>query len=129
MSTRDVSVYDIATKAKEALQENDRTQQQRKQSGAAQKCKQFINQRQKQWNLELQKYNMLKLRVLYDLLPETSDTEHNDTDDYTEARKILLRTMQKKVDKMKQSEKWTERSPKDHYYILNVDIVEVPYIA
>ena len=72
---------------------------------------------------------MLKLRVLYDLLPETSDTEHNDTDDYTEARKILLRTMQKKVDKMKQSEKWTERSPKDHYYILNVDIVEVPYIA
>lgn len=143
MSRSNVPVRDIALAAKKAMEENDINKQEIDQFKVAETCKNFIIQREREWRREAEKYNMLKLCVLYDLLPPTSDVVENtldadgventqdadgveNTEDaYIEPRKILLRRMQQQVDKMRQSERWNLNSPKDHYFILNVKIGEV----
>ena len=143
MSRSNVSVGDIAFAAKKAMEENDINKQDIVQFKVAETCKKFIIQREKEWKREAEKYTMRKLCVLYNLLPRTSnvaentldadgventldaDVVENTQDAYIEPRKILLRRMQQQVDKMRQSERWNRNSPKDHYFILNVEIGEV----
>jgi hypothetical protein len=143
MSTSNVSVSYIAKKAKEATEEKDTDKQGTDQNRLAQICRNFIIERENEWRRDAEKYNMVKLCVLYHLLPPTSnddentrdadvvqntrdaDVVQNTRDPYIELRKILLRRMQQKVDNMRQSERWTKDSPNDHYFILNVKIGEV----
>ena len=134
MSGSNVSVGYIALKAKEATEEKNRNKQGKDQSELAKICRNFIIQREDEWRREAEKYTMLKLCVLYDLLPSTSnnventldaDVVENTLDAYIEPKKILLHRMRRKVDNMPKSEKWKPNSPKDHYYILNEKIGEV----
>jgi hypothetical protein len=125
MSERNVFVSDIADEAKAAIREKDTTQQRLQQSTVAQMCENFITVREDQWITEVERYNMDKLLVLYNLLPSTSGFDENTVDMSIAAKNKLLHRMQKKVHKMRQSEGWTQNSPKDHYYVLNVPIGEV----
>lgn len=125
MLARNFSVNDIAKEANAAMREKDETERIDSESLVADMCEEFIEKREAEWITEVQTYKKTRLRVLYALLPVTSNPAENAEDEYNDARTNLLRRLQERANNQPQSEKWKHNSPKDHYFILNVKIGEV----
>lgn len=125
MSGHSISVRDIADAANEAMRETNPRKREDMESDVAEMCEEFMKQREAEWIREVQTYNKWRLRVLYALLPATSKLDEGAQDPYEDARTNLLGRLQKLVSKHPESENWEQDSPKDRYYILNINIGEV----